>query len=225
MSDYRYELKFVLTNNELNLLDSFLKINKFKNVYPRRMVNSIYFDTNEFTSIKENLSGIANRDKVRLRWYGNNSSIPQLELKKKRGRIGTKNNYKIEHLKDLNLDMLTSRQIHKTTFSYLKENRKDLIIDKYYTPIVYIGYERDYFELEEGIRLTIDKKIHFKHLIIDRPVNKIKKINHNKIVVELKFGLKKIDHIKNLIKKSGLVPERHSKYLYGVTRLGLASYI
>lgn len=58
--------------------------------FPEGVVNSIYFDTPNFSSYKEKANGDNLKTKVRLRWYGIDSSLPAavpafLEIK---GRIG-----------------------------------------------------------------------------------------------------------------------------------------
>ena len=38
--------------------------------HPNQTINSLYFDDLKHSSVKDNLSGVANRSKYRLRWYG-----------------------------------------------------------------------------------------------------------------------------------------------------------
>lgn len=61
--------------------------------YPSRQVNNIYFDTARYEGLNANLSGIAERDKLRLRWYGadfGHVAGANLECKRKRGMVGWK---------------------------------------------------------------------------------------------------------------------------------------
>ena len=65
----RYERKWIFKNsNYLDILNKAL-ISKFKfNIhYPKRFVNSLYFDDYNNTSIKDNLNGVSNRNKIRIR--------------------------------------------------------------------------------------------------------------------------------------------------------------
>ena len=90
----RYEIKFVL--NEANLLSYLQWSNQDTLIYkkfPKRVINSLYFDDIHFNSVKDNLSGISERHKIRLRWYGNKLNFnkdPVIEKKIKKGRLGTK---------------------------------------------------------------------------------------------------------------------------------------
>ena len=42
----------------------------FKEQYQNRKVNSIYFDDLNYSSIKQNLDGVSDKKKYRIRWYG-----------------------------------------------------------------------------------------------------------------------------------------------------------
>ena len=95
--DDRYEIKFILNENELVEAYYFINmIGAFKS-YQDRRVNSLYFDTVDYQGIRENLAGISNRFKLRLRWYGeindkyNNKFI--LEKKIRNGRLGSKEKF------------------------------------------------------------------------------------------------------------------------------------
>ena len=68
----RYEIKFSVNQNEMVEILYFIKKNKFYRSYPSRYVNSLYFDTSDNISISNNLAGLSNRHKIRLRWYENN---------------------------------------------------------------------------------------------------------------------------------------------------------
>ena len=63
--------------------------------HPSRKVNSIYFDTNNYSSIRQNLDGISEKKKIRVRWYGDKKTItdPILEIKSKKGFEVSKKNF------------------------------------------------------------------------------------------------------------------------------------
>lgn len=65
----------------------------FSEVYSPRHVNNIYLDSHGFDAYFENLNGLADRTKMRIRWYGvllGAIRKPVLEYKIKRGLVGTK---------------------------------------------------------------------------------------------------------------------------------------
>ena len=71
--NYRYERKFIidkkffLLNIESILLESKFSFSKH---YDDRVVNSIYFEKQNFNSLLENIDGSNIKKKIRLRWYG-----------------------------------------------------------------------------------------------------------------------------------------------------------
>ena len=75
MKNRRIEKKWVFRNADyLLVLNSLLRSQFFfKNHYPSRKVNSIYYDDINLSNIIQNLDGVSNRVKYRVRWYGSNS--------------------------------------------------------------------------------------------------------------------------------------------------------
>ena len=65
----------------------------FREAYPARFVNNIYLDSHGRSDYHDNIVGVANRNKTRVRWYGPLSgqiAKPVLERKLKRGLISGK---------------------------------------------------------------------------------------------------------------------------------------
>ena len=62
----RFERKWIFnSSNYLILINAVIRSNLFfRNQYPQRKVNSIYFDTNNYTSILQNLDGISGKKKT-----------------------------------------------------------------------------------------------------------------------------------------------------------------
>ena len=87
LEEKRFERKWVYySNNILSLINSLVRSKLFfRYQFPKRKVNSIYFDDNYYSSVIENLDGINKKTKLRLRWYGDKSRIidPKFEFKKK----------------------------------------------------------------------------------------------------------------------------------------------
>ena len=61
----RFERKWIFkSNNFLALINALLRSNLFfRYQFPSRNVNSIYFDTSNYTSIRQNLDGVSNKKK------------------------------------------------------------------------------------------------------------------------------------------------------------------
>ena len=130
-SDYRYEIKFVLDNTRLaDVMQWLYNSTSANKSYDNRMVNSIYFDDVDFSSMRDNLVGTAQRHKLRLRWYGNQkNSLPIFEVKTKNGRLGNKIAYPIKSIKnnimELNIDKIASKCIKDLAMH-------DIILDEHY---------------------------------------------------------------------------------------------
>ena len=95
---YRYERKVRTYLYDSKDLVALVKSNcaLFKESYSRRIVNSIYLDTSSHSFVEDNLAGISNRVKPRIRWYGqyeNEIKDGVLELKQKRNLLGRKKKY------------------------------------------------------------------------------------------------------------------------------------
>ena len=87
----RYEIKFIL--NEINVTTALKWLYTETSLCPSfsgRYVNSLYFDDTNFQAVKDNLTGISKRQKIRLRWYRNFDQVNglALEYKNRQGRLG-----------------------------------------------------------------------------------------------------------------------------------------
>ena len=94
LDDLRYEIKFVVPITESYRLTAWVREHTaaFGIAYPPRRVNNVYYDSYGLATYEENLSGVSERTKIRLRWYGADSErlSGKLELKMKRNRLGWK---------------------------------------------------------------------------------------------------------------------------------------
>ena len=67
---YRYERKFIIEQSRLNDLLSSLYSSSYNEKYSERRINNIYYDDYNFSAVSENLDGLSERKKYRVRWYG-----------------------------------------------------------------------------------------------------------------------------------------------------------
>ena len=68
--NYRYEIKVPISQyNEIIFLNWFLSLRNIRVHNPPREINNIYFDNLNFTSAQNNIDGISERAKFRVRWY------------------------------------------------------------------------------------------------------------------------------------------------------------
>ena len=187
---YRNERKFFIEDLSLHQVLLIVKLHPagFSIAYPPRWVNNIYFDTHQFDSYEENVSGIAERLKVRLRWYDDFFGLAKesiLELKIKKGFVGTKQHYDFGPFK------------FEKGFSdagWLETLKKSLLPDdvkrrmKDLRPVLFNKYLRRYFKsADKRYRLTVDSDM--AYFCPRRGMNyfREKYVDYNKIIVELKY--------------------------------------
>ena len=223
-SDYRYEIKFVLDNSRLSDAMQWLynETTAIK-TYDNRKVNSIYFDDVGFSSVRDNLAGISQRNKLRLRWYGEQKhTLPIFEVKTKNGRLGCKTTYPIQSIENslmkLNIDKITSKCI-----SGLEE--QNIVFDEHLVPTLQVNYEREYYETHDSIRITIDQNIQFSDTQLHTTLDENNSFPYPFKVMEIKFKPSMKNTVAKLIQPLHITPKRHSKYLVGLAMLGYVTYI
>jgi len=91
----RYERKFLVDQLDAHQVRAMVKLHPsmFYEPYPPRYVNNLYLDTEGMENYLDNVSGVGERRKVRIRWYGDlfrDIEKPMLEFKIKNGLVGTK---------------------------------------------------------------------------------------------------------------------------------------
>ena len=59
-------------------------INGFTQQYPDRNISSIYLDTLNYNFARDNINGVSERKKIRIRWYNNNLNNISIEEKIKK---------------------------------------------------------------------------------------------------------------------------------------------
>ena len=85
-NNFRYERKLIVPKELHSDIFNLIKTHpyRFKEIFNKRKVNNIYFDTPEYYFYFCNLIGNQDRTKVRIRWYGDLFGYinPSLEFKK-----------------------------------------------------------------------------------------------------------------------------------------------
>ena len=196
----RLEKKFIYNIGDESY-KYFLISGMFRETYPKRVVNSIYFDTDIYQDVWDNINGFGNRKKIRIRWYNElNNSPVFIEEKKKIGFVTQK---KIENLgnfknfSDLTLFIKNEYYQKSSLFKNKKINIKKALI---------LQYERNYFELyNKKLRVTVDKKLK----IFQKFPNKF--IENDKLIIELKYSVKNSSYVNNFV-KNNFLDNRNQKY-------------
>lgn len=158
----RLENKYLI--NDVNAYNKFLKFifkNSFREIYKKRKINSIYFDYDNLKLYDLSEEGVASKDKIRLRYYGEEYDIKNTNLEIKNSNAYSKNKYVSNFLEpESNCD-------RKIIFA------KNEIFSKKLKPKVKVSYNRRYFFSEEHGRLTIDENIIYEKVNFNNNYRKI----------------------------------------------------
>ena len=206
---YRYERKFILSNQTIPELENLLRNSKFnfKKNYPTRKVNSIYFDDYNANSVLDNLDGNNFKNKVRLRWYGKKKLInsPTLELKNKNGYVNYKKIYKIKNFQPTkftkkNVDFIMKELFYK--YNFLK--KKIAISSTHYDRLYFISSRNN-------IRATLDFNINYFniHNHSNYNLNKYSK----SFIIEIKYPNEKDEYVRTKLENITLRVSKNSKYI------------
>ena len=194
--------------------------NKVSRPYKDRYINSIYYDDDNFTTAQNNLSGISNRRKYRIRWYDSRFKDFFYEIKIKKNNLGKKISLKINQ-NEINLNNLYS---FNNYFLNRKENKffLEYLGSFNLKPQLKVSYLRSYFLYEGKIRITFDQDINYS---LQNGFSKYNNIKDLMSVIEIKFLPENYNLALKLLKESNFVPKRFSKYLRGLYLSGIANYL
>ena len=170
----------------------------FKESYPDRWVNSIYFDDVLFSAFQDNLAGISRRLKHRIRWYGDleQATKPRLEKKIKINALGTKEYYPIADFSlqsPFDAEALLYQNYPATRTLY---------------PVVLIRYLRSYLEsYDHKFRATIDRRVQY-YLFQGNLFFKHSPALDTALVLEIKFEKEYLEEADYFLQE---IPFRHTK--------------
>ena len=204
----RFERKWIFKNNNfITLVNALIRSNLyFRTQYPTRIVNSIYFDTYNYTSIRQNLDGVSNKKKIRIRWYGKRDIMlnPVIEIKSKKGFETKKETIKIKELDNIKLYELDK----------IKEQlNKKLKSKKIITPVLSTHYNREYFiSLNRKIRATVDYNLKSIFLNNLSQIDIVKNFNNN-CILELKYPITFDKFVRKNLRDMILRLSKNSKFV------------
>lgn len=207
----RFERKWLFrSNNYLALINSLIRSKLFfRTQYPLRKVNSIYFDTYDYKSIRENLDGVSNKKKIRIRWYGdkNTTKNPIIETKSKKGFETKKESMPIKELHDLKVFSLKNLKILKETINSKLKQKKIIY------PVLTTHYQREYFiSLNGKIRATIDYDLKSVFLNNSSQIDIIKNFK-NICILEFKYSTGLDKYVRENLKDISLRLSKNSKFV------------
>ena len=207
----RLERKWTYNNvNNLILYNALIRSNFFFSVhYPKRKINSLYFDDLNYSSINENLYGISEKKKYRIRWYGSKNILnnPILEIKIRKSFEGQKKLFNLQKLNNLfifnyeNLDFIKDFLNNKYRFN------------KIIYPILTTHYDREYFISNNGlVRATLDYNLQSVFVKENNDFN-INRNYYSNTVLEIKYDINLDKYVRENLKSISSRLSRNSKFV------------
>ena len=222
-SNPRFERKFsnaILSTHEVERLVR-LHPAIFNEIYSYRGVNNIYFDSFNYNNYNDNIEGVSDRIKIRIRWYGNlfgKIEKPVLEIKIKNGLLGKKKSIKI---RDFELNNRTD--ISQIIEQINVENTFVNIDFKSLKPTLLNRYTRKYFQsVDKKYRITIDYKQEFYQIKSKHNSFLNVRKNDRSVIIELKYDEKYDEDVSFITSNFPFRLSKSSKYVDGLQRLNLA---
>ncbi|NQT71245.1 MAG: VTC domain-containing protein [Chloroflexi bacterium] len=162
----RFERKFYIIPQRIDLAYALLRqFCRPDREYPHGRINSLYFDTPDLDQHERSAAGEYNKDKVRIRWYGEKENLSEtvpvfLELKSRRGFASSKKREKFQ---------VASEALQQNRVGEGIIDRKVLVdtvagfghfTELPLRPIITVSYSRYRFtEIFSGIRVSLDYDI------------------------------------------------------------------
>ena len=218
---WRHELKYIVTQYAENEVIFMIKRHPaiFTEIFSKRGVNNIYFDTAMFEAFSDNVIGISERVKMRIRWYGDTFCCvekPMLEFKIKKASSGRKELYSFPSF-SLNQDTHSSEifdLIKKIKgFSHLARG-----VSLKTSPVLINNYTRRYFLSSCGrFRITYDTNLGY----YDFNKKNKERLETQQKILEIKFNCEDYKNVKDITSNFQFRMNKSSKYVNGIGNLAM----
>lgn len=224
VNNYRFERKFSVPELTIHEIDDFVMKHPalFREIFHRRYVNNIYFDSVELKNYYDSIHGSSYRMKIRIRWYGElfgDIINPILELKIKDGIVNKKLSFP---LKQFTLDKNFSTKEIKGILLGSEIPAEIKYRFDYVFPVLLNRYQRKYFQsCDQKFRLTLDNDLSFYRInaLFNRFVNN--HVDKQNIILELKYDHMFETAAERITNAFPFRLFRSSKYVTGVEKLNM----
>ena len=212
----RYEVKMVIDDIHRPVVKSWVRTHTagFYEPYPPRRVNNVYLDSFDMDNYLDNLDGIANRRKVRIRWYGDevNPKNAKLEIKRKQGVRSWKESCSLTRQFDL-----TKMKDWRGVIAEVMADLPPAIaaqVGNSQVPVLMNRYRREYYVASDGVvRLTLDfaqevydqVNFSFPNLTRRTPIPQ-------NLIIEVKGPVDSWDAMRRVISEFPITVSKNSKY-------------
>ena len=220
---YRHELKYIISEGEHQLLSTRVKACLKQDYHAsinggEYFIRSLYFDDPFDTALWEKSSGVASRDKFRIRIYNLQDDAIKLERKHKEGQYIKKDS--------VSLSRQDCDEIVRGNLECLKHNDSPFAMQFYgifkanhLKPKVLVDYTREpYVFPAEDVRITFDKNVRtamrctdlFNPNVITYPVWDLR----NCMILEVKFNESLPQYVGELLTLGSSQRTAASKYVF-----------
>ena len=209
----RFERKFIFKQTSTKNIEILLKLNQagFYEIFRERYINNIYFDTINFDNYHDNIDGISDRVKYRIRWYDDfflNSKDAVFEIKSRKGLLVNKETFFLNNF-HINGNLSLSRYLKKQC----EIERRGFYHNYNLFPVLMNRYKRRYFlSRDKKYRATIDSSIKAASISRHTKFNFIPTYESS-VILELKYDVEydsKVNSITNSLKTR---LHKNSKYV------------
>lgn len=222
--DLRYERKFLVRDLDAGQVRMLVRRHPgmFYQRYPPRMVNNLYLDTQEMDNYHANVSGVGERHKVRIRWYGDLFGMitaPILEFKVKHGPVGAKYPYTFPGFQLGEGFSQRSFQALVLGSGLPDKVRHSL---RFLDVVLANSYYRWYYASRDGrFRITVDTGMAYYR--VTRMCNhfRVKFVDRDQVVVELKYHPDLDPQAQQIASLFPFSMTKSSKYVTGIERVYL----
>lgn len=212
----RLERKYLIQGLSLKSILLLIKLHpaSFSVAYPPRKVLNIYFDTLDYCNFHDSVDGLAERVKIRWRWYHTDCPGKKiyLEWKAKNNHYIYKKSQPYQLPKNFSISQLPSL----TTTSNLDFFEKEVV--KNLKPVLFNAYKRYYFTSQnKKVRLTLDtdltsKRIYGRCFVLG-PQGLRK--DRDVCIIEMKYAPENEESVETISKYFPFLLTRQSKYVQG----------
>ncbi|GAB5473194.1 MAG: polyphosphate polymerase domain-containing protein [Maribacter sp.] len=221
-SNIRFERKFLFQNSHVqDIVESVFRHSfGFREIFHKRQVNNIYFDDSNYNFYKQNVEGVADRKKWRLRWYGEEMTLienPTIEIKKKMGEAGDKDSFRLTGI-SFDLADQTADEVRQLLIANTEHHGPVHEVLKRLHPTLINTYERRYFLSFCGrYRITVDFNQAFYNPNYTKLRHSRRKIAD--VVLELKYTTADDAEARQLSQQIKTRLSKNSKYVNGINLL------
>ncbi len=168
MTFKRYELKYLITTKQYEIIKKEMKGHMKEDEHGKSTIQSLYFDTPDYLLIRRSIDKPDYKEKLRLRSYGlaTDESKVFLELKKKYNKVVYKRRISMSEAQAIDYITLGKQHVNSQISREIDYARK---LYPNLAPRMLLSYEREaYYENQNhDLRITFDQNILCRNTDVD----------------------------------------------------------